>query len=149
MALFAAAFFGLPVILVPQGQSYELLIDILRETKADFLIAPAGTVPENLRASNPALKHIIWVVEETSRQLGWLEDHDSSHASEWHKIVDAKKNASTEIPVIDSELEPAIVSVVWQNKKPDDYQIVEFSQNVKPFSSQSFSRFTIRRFHLT
>ena len=127
----AAAFSGFTVILIPHphGQADELLGREIIETNADVLIASAGTVPQRYPLLT-RLKHTVWVVEQTSRQLGW-KDSDAAHSSEWHKIIDdAKSTASQSVPTIDSNVQPPSVLSLWQREDPEDYEAVEFSQKV-------------------
>ena len=107
-------------------------MQVLRDTKADLLIALAGTVPQDIQASHSGLKHIIWIVERTSRQVDWLSEPGAENASEWHKLIDEQKErTSASVPEIIPELVPPGIATVWQKKKADDYEIVEFSQKVR------------------
>ena len=58
----------------------ELLGQILAETKADVLFASAGVVSEDgLTKANSQVKHFVWIVEQTSRQLGFEPEANSDN----------------------------------------------------------------------
>lgn len=103
---------------------------MLRETKADVLIAPAGTIsPPDLANSVPALKNFIWVVEETSRHMDWSDS--SPNTTQWHDVIEAgSQTSSAELPASVAEAEPTKIVSVWQKKVPWDYEIVEYTQDV-------------------
>ncbi|MCJ1393014.1 hypothetical protein MMC18_005886 [Xylographa bjoerkii] len=130
LAFFAAAYYGIVPILVPQHLSFETLADVLHSTNADVLIAPAGTVPaEHLAMSCPKVKQAIWVVEETSRHLDFgVNPSKTQTAVEWHEIVgdvDLNSNAPSDLP---STGETPNIICIYPKKKPTTYDVVEFSQ---------------------
>ena len=129
----ATAFYGLTPVLIPQGQSVQELGQLLRETQATILIAPAGLLsPQDVSSSGGNVKHILWVVEHTSRHMSFLEEPETgSNVSEWHGLVEQhKSSASSTVPMeTDSSDSPNVVSV-WQKKDGSSHQIVEFTQKV-------------------
>ena len=128
----AAAFYGFTPILIPQMQSLELVGQMLRECKADVLIAPVGTLSfEQLSSSNPSLKHIVWVAEKTSRHMDWLEDSQGGNVSEWHELVDQNKGSvDTALPTETFESRPPSIVTVWQSQEAQSYEIIEYSHAV-------------------
>jgi hypothetical protein len=104
------------------------LEQILRDTKADALIAQAGTVSfQGLTKSLPSLKQFIRVVEHASRQMDWSEGTEDVSATEWHEIV---KTGASDIPTSAEWFQPPNVIAIWQGKHPDDYEFVEYCQAV-------------------
>jgi hypothetical protein len=77
------------------------------ETKADVLVAGAGTVPLNeLLPKYSDLKQVLWVVERTSRHMDWNEvpegEGGKADIAVWHDIIDeeafSSSDLSTEVP---------------------------------------------------
>lgn len=142
----AAAFYGLTVILIPQGQSREALADFLRETNADILLAQAGTLPlSELMKAYSGLKQIIWVVEESSRHMDWKEPADYDHGklslATWHTLIeDHKGSASSDPPSNVPEFVSPTVLAVWQRQTtaslPETHEVVEFTQKVSSLKAR-------------
>jgi acyl-CoA synthetase (AMP-forming)/AMP-acid ligase II len=73
-ALFAASFYDLTAVLIPYTQPIETVVSILKQSKADTIIAAVGSFPFDVVANGyPALKQLIWVVDEGSAHLDWNE----------------------------------------------------------------------------
>lgn len=128
----ASAFYGFTPILIPQSHSPELLAQLLSETKADGLIATAGRVSSrDLGASAKQMKCAIWVVEQTSRQMDFVQNPMiGKSTSEWHTLVDQDQATSTEFPSpVSSNGMPDIISI-WPTKDSDNYEILQYTQKV-------------------
>ena len=136
----AAAFYGVAIILIPQGQSKKALADLLQETNADILVAQAGTLPLNeLLRSYSGLKQVVWVVGETSRHMDWKEasglDNGEIHTATWHNLLEEQKGSASSDPPSDNPdfVLPNILAV-WQRQTsaslPETYEVVEFTQKV-------------------
>ena len=144
----AAAFYGFTPILIPQGRSIEKLADLLSRTQADVLVAPAGTIPlKELAKHYSSLKQVVWVVERSSRHMDWNEVPEgvggNADVHAWHDIVDQKEELhSSEVPTDDSGSAPPNIVTIYQNhgKGVDDYEIVEFTSNVRFLTSMVFRR---------
>lgn len=107
------------------------------ETKADVLLASAGSLPlKDLLQKYPNLKQVIWVVERTSRHMDWNEvgegEGGKADIAVWHDIIDEKK-APSELP---SDIPGGIVTNVvmvtedaWSAM--DSYELTEFTQAVR------------------
>lgn len=135
----AAAFYGFTPILIPQGIPQEQLINHLLATGPDCLLAPAGTLaPQALLQSCPSLKHLIWIVEKTSRQMDWQASTEevSAKVAVWHDIIEEKRqSASSELPLEPEGFEPPPVVAAWQgNKGPTNFEITGYSQKVSVVS---------------
>lgn len=143
----ACAFYDATIILLPYDQSYENVIRQLHDTKADLLIAQAGSLAlEQLTSRLADLKGVVWVVEESSRQMDWetapLGDKPNiKDVTSWHKLVEKNTGKTTAtLPSRSSTLERARVITVWlkdDDKVPD---IVEFTQKVRSDFSYSKRR---------
>ncbi|KAL6722350.1 hypothetical protein ACLMJK_001457 [Lecanora helva] len=135
VTFFAAIFYGLTPILVPQDQTLDTLAGILTETKADVLVAGAGAVPLNeLLRKYPNLKQVVWVVARTSRHMDWNEvpegEGGKADIAVWHDIIDEKSSAFTDLPkdIPSGEL-PNVVMVAEDSMSAlDSYEIVELTQ---------------------
>ena len=110
-----------------------MLAEILHSTNADFLIAPAGTVPiEHLAMSCPNLKHSIWVVEKSSRHLDFKSTPNNTQtAVEWHEIVrQATLESSRGLTSFDKATTiPNVISIL-KGRETTSYQVVESTQQV-------------------
>jgi hypothetical protein len=132
-ALFACAFHGLTPILVPFNQPHPTVISLLKNTKADVLIAEAGSLPlADVTKAYKSLKQVIWVVEKTSRHMDWTEVPKDIggkiEVSVWHQLVQDAL-ITPELPDIKSEKLGQIVTV-WLGKPGSTPQIVEFTHKV-------------------
>ena len=125
-------FYGVNPVLIPHDQPQDVLLEILRETKVDRLIAPAGTIPiERLQKACPAIKEAIWVVEETSRQLDWKVSSPSLAASTWHDVIAAgHKTVSDSLPESSDADSATAILAVEITKDSGSFEVIEYSQKV-------------------
>lgn len=132
--LFAGAFYGFTVILIPYNQSHPMLIQLLSQIEADALVAEAGAVPlEQIAQKAAGVRQVIWSVEKTSRHMDWNEVPEgiggNIDVSVWHELVrDHKGNAA--LPELDDKITPPGVVFLWQDGTNEPADIVEFSQLV-------------------
>lgn len=140
--VFACAFYGLTPILLPYNQSHDAVIAQLAATKADALIAQAGSLPlETVGKQYKGLKSVVWVVEKTSRHVDWTEVPKEvgggMEVGMWHQLVsDYPSTSAVTLPELKSNEVPGVVTV-WLDKLGATPSIVEFSQGVclpRPFS---------------
>jgi acyl-CoA synthetase (AMP-forming)/AMP-acid ligase II len=135
IALFACSFYGLSPILIPYNQSHHKVVEQLKATKADALIAQAGSLPlEQVGKAYKGLKQVIWVVEKTSRHVDWTEVPKDVGGqvdiSMWHQLVQDHQDVSTsDFPDLKSSELPSLVTI-WLDKVGATPQIVEFTQAV-------------------
>ncbi|KAH7396423.1 hypothetical protein BKA66DRAFT_409850 [Pyrenochaeta sp. MPI-SDFR-AT-0127] len=131
-ALFAGAFYGFTPILIPYNQPHPALVDLLVRTKADALIAEAGSVPlADVSQGASALRQIIWTVEKTSRHMDWSEVPEGIggkiDVSVWHELVQDQKNGAAAVLPSTSEKPPGVV-FLWQEAVGKSTELVEFTQ---------------------
>ncbi len=128
--------------MIPQQKSLDTLAGILMESKADILIAGAGSLPlKELLPKYPHLKQVIWVVERTSRHMDWNEvgegEGGKADIAVWHDIID-EKQASSELP---GDLEGSATNILMVTEDAssamDSYEITEFTQAVRPNTHSS------------
>jgi AMP-binding enzyme len=135
-ALFSCSFYGLTPILIPYDHPTREIISLLRETKADVLIAEAGCLPlQEVAKRHTSLKQVIWVVEKTSRHMDWTEVPKDIggkiDVSVWHQLIQDHQDISTsDMPNLKSEDLGKIVTVC-ADKPGSKERIVEFTQNVR------------------
>lgn len=129
--LFACAFYDLSPILLPYDESPESLIKLIQKSKADTVVAAVGTFPFDIVIkSYPALKQMIWVVDDGSKHMDWNEVPKGTggavNVSTWQEILqDQEASAGSELPVIDqSAKEPNKVVAFWNG------ELVEYTQSV-------------------
>jgi hypothetical protein len=105
---------------------------LLRKTKADVLVAAAGSLPlELLSKQHRGLKQLIWVVEKTSRHMDWTEIPEglggNIDVSVWHELVqDQQDSPNGGFPELRSNQLGKIVTI-WQDQQPAPCEIVEFT----------------------
>jgi acyl-CoA synthetase (AMP-forming)/AMP-acid ligase II len=129
--LFAGAFYGFSPILIPYNQPHPALIDLLRQTGADTLIAQAGSVPlSEVGQGVPGLRQVIWHVTKTSRHMEWSEVPEGIggkiDVSVWHELLQDAKNS--EAPLPSSTAKAPNVVFLWQEAVSKPAEIVEFTQ---------------------
>ena len=90
------------------------------------MTAAGVLAPEQLSEANLELKNIIWVVEQTSRQMGWQQ---SANASEWHSLVEQAGSSSTDLPADYEGDGPSVVCVGGTTSGSPS--IVEFTQKAR------------------
>jgi hypothetical protein len=134
-ALFACAFYGLDAILIPYNQPHPEVIDLLKMTKADTLVAAAGSLPlGDVTNGHKSIKQVIWVVEKTSRHMDWTEVPQDiggqMDISVWHQLVqDHQDTSSSDMPELKAEELGKIVTI-WLDEPGMGPQIVEFTHKV-------------------
>ncbi|KAK6439421.1 hypothetical protein LTR95_004369 [Oleoguttula sp. CCFEE 5521] len=95
IAIFACAFWGNETtpILLPFNLPHARVYELLRETKADTIIAAAGSLPlEELAARSKGSIHtVIEVVEQTSQHMDWKSTPEAVQGKltveAWHVIL--------------------------------------------------------------
>jgi hypothetical protein len=133
-ALFACSFYGLTPILIPYNLPQATIIQLLAKTKADVLIAEAGSLPlAEVSKGHKSLKQVLWVVEKTSRHMDWTEVPDDIGGKievlVWHQLVQDSQGTSPAVPDIKSDDLGQIVTV-WLGKPGSTPEIVEFTHRV-------------------
>ena len=123
--------------MVPQQKSIDTLAGILVETKADILVAGAGSLPlKELLQKYPHLRQVIWVVERTSRHIDWNEvgegEGGKAEIAVWHNIIE-EKQASSELPNDVAERDLTNVIIVTEDawSAMDSYELTNFTQAVR------------------
>jgi acyl-CoA synthetase (AMP-forming)/AMP-acid ligase II len=130
-ALFAGAFYGFTPVLIPYNQPPQTLAELLNQTKADSLIAQAGSLPlADVGKSVSGLRQVIWTVEKTSRHMDWNEVPEGIggkiDVSVWHQLVQDQKSTAAALPS-DSDKAPG-VAFLWQESVGKPAEVVEFTQ---------------------
>lgn len=135
VALFACSFYpNLTAILIPFDVSNEELITMLRRSAADTFITAPGAFPfDAVVKAYPALRQLIWVVDEGSSHMDWNEVPEgtggSVNVATWQDIIrEAPAEAGRELPPVDKESEPQDIVTYWQSKPGTMEEMVRFSQ---------------------
>ncbi|KAL4917971.1 hypothetical protein BDW62DRAFT_201299 [Aspergillus aurantiobrunneus] len=121
-SIFAGAFYGFKVVIVPHNLSAEQISGLLQKSQADSLIAEAGALDLTLVAGkNKQLSHVIWVAKLGSRHMDWndvpKEVEGRLDVGVWHEIVDEKKDlAGLEVPEWDPSSSTPTLSTVWSDE---------------------------------
>ena len=131
--VFASAFYGFDVVLIPYNQTHEVFIDYLRKSNADCLVAEAGALPlQDVIKAAPGIRQAISVVERTSRHMDWNQVPEGAggklEVAVWHEIVQDQQNAApTSVPDNKSGITPGNIVSIYQ-KAGGQEEIVEFTQ---------------------
>ncbi|CAG8956352.1 hypothetical protein HYFRA_00003733 [Hymenoscyphus fraxineus] len=110
--LFACAFYDLDVTLVPYDQPIDQIISFLKQSKSDAVVAAVGSFPfDVVSKSYPALKQLVWVVDDGSKHMDWNEVPTGTggpvNVSTWQEIIqDASPSSGADLPAIDRTIEP-------------------------------------------
>ncbi|KAI6783039.1 uncharacterized protein J7T54_002201 [Emericellopsis cladophorae] len=133
--LFAAAFCpNVTTVLIPFDTSEDNLISMLRQAEVDTVITASGSFPlDNVTKSYPALRQLIWVVDEGSKHLDWNEVPEgvgsAVNVATWQDIVhDAPAAAGLELPATDATTTPGDIITFWQNSQTSQAQMARFTQ---------------------
>lgn len=130
--LFAGAFYGLTVVLLPFDQSPEIILSLLKQAKVDTIVAAVGAFPfDNVTKSYPALKQVIWVVDEGNKHLDWNEVPKGTggavNVSTWQDIIqDQPETEGTELPaLIKEKSDLKSILAFWPSKS--GFELVDYT----------------------
>lgn len=134
VALFACSFYpNLTTVLIPFNVSNDELITMLRRAAVDTVITAPGSFPlDSVAKTYPALRQLIWVVDQGSSHMDWNEVPEgmgsSVNVATWQDIVnDAPATAGTELPASDPAQTPSDIISFWQSKPGQPEEMVKFS----------------------
>ncbi|KAH9904679.1 hypothetical protein F4778DRAFT_730336 [Xylariomycetidae sp. FL2044] len=133
-SLFACSFYNLTAILLPFDQPEDAVISMLQRSGADTVITAPGAFPfDNVVKSYPALRQLIWVVDEGNKHLDWNEVPKgmggSVNVSTWQDILhDNPAAAGTELPAADPKVDAKDVIIFWQTQPKTLEEMVRFTQ---------------------
>ncbi|KAF2157407.1 hypothetical protein K461DRAFT_284034 [Myriangium duriaei CBS 260.36] len=122
--VFASAFYGLSTVLLPYNQPHETVVDLIKRTGADCLVAEAGSLPLDMLTSSK-VKSIIWVVPKASRHMDWTDVKGPAALSTWHDLI-VESDATAELPK--NDVEPGSLTQIWLTQQGVPGKIVEFTQ---------------------
>ena len=110
-------------------------MEILKKSRSEILIAPAGTVtPGNIAELSSTLKQTIWVVESTSRQMDWTQDSSKKSTALWHEIIESnQKQQFSDLPSTERDYQPPDILSVTPLPTPGSYEITTYTQKVYYF----------------
>lgn len=118
--LFACSFYNMTAILLPFDQTDEALVSMLRRSAADTVITAPGCFPfATVAKSYPALRQLIWVVDEGSKHLDWNEVPEgvgsSVNVATWQDVVgDAAAAAGHALPALEGQASARDITVFWE-----------------------------------
>lgn len=104
---------------MPYDQPLEKIISQLKQSNADTVIAAVGSFPfDVITRSYPALKQLIWVVDEGSKHMDWNEVPEGTggavNVSTWQQTLqDHDATVGAELPHIDRQSTVKGVSAFW------------------------------------
>jgi hypothetical protein len=151
--LFACSFYNLTAILLPFDQSEEAVISMLRRSAADTVVTVPGAFPFDTVVKNyPALRQLIWVVDEGSKHLDWNEVPKgmggSVNVATWQEIIQEQpQDAGKELPSLEGQNEPRDITVFWESKPGAMEEMVRFTAAnlVSAIAAQLFAVPTAQR----
>lgn len=121
-------------ILLPFDQSEDVIVSMLQRSGADSVVTLPGSFPfDSVVKSYPALKQLIWVVDEGSKHLDWNEVPKGMggkvNVSTWQDILhDNPAAAGADLPPPGDAKEPNDVVFFWQTKPGTLEEMVRFTQ---------------------
>ncbi|CAK7263236.1 hypothetical protein SEPCBS119000_000394 [Sporothrix epigloea] len=120
-SLFACSFYNMTPILLPFDQQDDaVLVSMLRRSAADTVITAPGCFPfDTVVQSYPALRQLIWVVDDGSAHLDWNEVPKgmggSVNVSTWQDVVnDAPAAAGRDLPPLENQSPPRDLTAFWE-----------------------------------
>ncbi|CAK7211171.1 hypothetical protein SBRCBS47491_001023 [Sporothrix bragantina] len=126
-SLFACSFYNMTAILLPFDQQDDaVLVSMLRRSAADTVITAPGCFPfDTVVQSYPALRQLIWVVDEGSAHLDWNEVPKgmggSVNVSTWQDVVnDAPQAAGRDLPPLEGQSQPRDLTIFWEPARNED-----------------------------
>ncbi|KAK4934184.1 hypothetical protein LTR66_015685, partial [Elasticomyces elasticus] len=133
--LFACAFYGLDVVLLPYNLPHNTIFELLQRTEATALVAPAGSVPlSGLVQHVASIRQVIWTVEKTSRHMDWRGAppgfEDNVRIRVWHDLVQSAVNTPAELPTNDQATPGTVTMPLHFSAHKADTAIKPF----KPFT---------------
>ncbi|KAL3481814.1 hypothetical protein BJX99DRAFT_243481 [Aspergillus californicus] len=121
-SIFAGAFYGFKVVIIPHNLGAEELSGLLKKAQADSLIAEAGALDLTLVAgNNKQLSHVIWVAKLGSRHMDWndVPKGVKGHldVAVWHELVDERKDlAGLDVPEWDPSSPSPSLTTLWSGE---------------------------------
>ncbi|KAK3297488.1 uncharacterized protein B0H64DRAFT_319031 [Chaetomium fimeti] len=131
--LFACAFYDLTAVILPFDEPVDAIISMLRRSAADTVVTAPGSFPFDVVVNSyPALRQLIWVVDEGSKHMDWNEvpqgTGSSVNVSTWQDIInDSPVDAGKNLPRLDEQEAPRDVTVFWQSKPGQQEEMVRFT----------------------
>ncbi|PGH32265.1 hypothetical protein GX50_04932 [[Emmonsia] crescens] len=130
--IFAGAFYGFKIVIIPRMVPSERLGAYLALAGAELLIAEAGTLePSALLQGAPSLRSAIWVANHGSRHMDWSQVPEGIgggiEVAVWHELVkDKKALVGTEVPATISNTPPPPIVTFWATSA-DSGNFIEYS----------------------
>ena len=135
VTLFACSFYpNLTTVLIPFDVSSDELISMLRRSAVDTVVTASGAFPfDKVVKAYPALRQLIWVVEDGSSHLDWNEVPKglggTVNVATWQDIInDLPEVAGAELLPLDPGTTPKDVVTFWQSKPGQMEEMVRFTQ---------------------
>jgi acyl-CoA synthetase (AMP-forming)/AMP-acid ligase II len=151
--LFACAFYDLTAVILPFDEPTDAIISMLRRSAADTVVTAPGSFPFDVVVSSyPALRQLIWVVDEGSKHMDWNEvpqgTGSSVNVSTWQDIInDSPVDAGKQLPLLEGQKAPRDVTVFWQAKPGQQEEMVRFTSAnlISGVAAQIFALATSQR----
>jgi hypothetical protein len=126
---------------------------MLRRSAADSVVTVPGAFPfDSVVKSYPALRQLIWVVDEGSKHMDWNEVPKgmggSVNVATWQEIVQEQpQEAGKDLPPVDGQKEPRDITVFWESKPGVMEEMVRFTAAnlVSAIAAQLFAVPTAQR----
>ncbi len=134
--LTAGSFYDFRIVLIPHNLPAATLSSHLQNSKADALIAEAGSVDLSLvTKGNKQVSVVIWVAKYGNRHMDWHEVpkdvKGTLEVSVWHELAEEGKDlAGFDVPEYDPTTPAPAVHTIW----PSDSQsgeFIDFKQEVR------------------
>lgn len=134
--LFACSFNkNLTPVILPYNAGDDELASMLKRAAVDTVVTATGAFPfDTVVKAYPALRQLIWVVDEGSAHMDWNEVPEgiggNVNVATWQEIVrDAPASEGTELGASNAEEKPGDVVVFAQTKPGEQPSMTRFSQS--------------------
>ncbi|KMP03734.1 hypothetical protein CIRG_03426 [Coccidioides immitis RMSCC 2394] len=117
--LFAGAFYGFKITIIPHNLASEELATYLQQAKADLLVAEAGAVDlDVVSKARTSLNNVVWVTKVGNQHLDWSQGPDELGSqikvAVWQDLVkDSGNSATSELPASDPNVATPSITTLW------------------------------------
>ncbi|KAI5287873.1 hypothetical protein KEM54_005661 [Ascosphaera aggregata] len=129
--VFASAFYGFKIVLVPSDISARSLGEILRDVKADTLFAEAGSTDLLVLLEHThALRNVVWVVRGGSEDVDWTETPKIAYelrVTTWSELMKTDTSNGIGSLLDHKEVTPPPITMLW-SKEDGSGVLVECDQ---------------------
>jgi len=132
-ALFACSFYNLTAIILPFNQPDDVVLSMLRRSAADTVVTAPGLFPfDSIVKYYPALRQLVWVVDDGSKHMDWNEvpkgTGGSVNVATWQDIInESPLDGGKALPSLEGQQDARDVTVFWEAQPGTMEEMVRFT----------------------